>query len=349
MVCLDFFSCGFLLLYALCVFTTKTPSILSIGILMVVLSVIQSIYDPCVRAAIPAVTSPKNLTSANSIVSVVSSLTSLLGPIAAGFLYGIFGIQMILTINIISFFFSAVMELFLTIPKMGTPEAAVSPKTYLLDIRNSFHYLTKEKSVIFQMILVSCSFNLFLTPIYTVGLPYMEKIIFGVSDQLYGISEGLVGAGMIAGAICTQIISRKLPFHKLYVYFYMVTALVIGMGICTIPGIKNVSGVSMTSYVLFTALGFVFAMALAVINILCMTYMQKEIPMEYMGKTMAVITSMSTALMPVGQLVFGVLYDSLSAQTGLIYLIVAILSIITTIITWKLIRKAVDNGSLQTV
>ncbi len=349
MVFLDSFSGLFLLFFLLFLQTQSTPSLVSIGILMCVLSIIQSVYDPCVHAAIPAVTSQENLGSANSVVSVITSLTSLLGPIAAGFLYGLYGIKLVLIVNIVSFLASAIMELFLVIPQLAAKKAEGNLlRTFVTDIKQTFSYLTREKIIIFQMILISCSFNLFLTPIYTVGLPFMEKIIFRVSDQLYGISEGLVGAGMIGGAVLTGIIAKKVPFEKLYYYFCGIIVLVLGMGVSALPFLVSVSGPSMVSYVVFTACGFLFAFLLAIINILCMTYMQKEIPMEYMGKSMALIMAMPTALMPVGQLIFGGLYDAFASYTWMIYILVALCATVSTVVTYRMIKKAIGNGMLKT-
>lgn len=323
-------------------------AVIPIAVLMCVMAVIQSVYDPSVRASIPAVTASANLASANSVVSIVSSLTGLLGPIAAGFLYGLYGIRAVFIINIVSFFASAIMELFLQIPHTRASLNGPIVKTFAQDIKHSVSYLYHEKPVIFQMILVASSFNLFLTPIYTVGLPFMEKLIFGATDQMYGISEGVVGAGMVVGALLLGVISKKFPFQKLYCYFYLLIFLVLGMGACAVPGILSKNGTSYLSYGLFTCIGFIFAMVLALVNILCMTYMQLEIPMEYMGKCMALITACSTALMPIGQIVFGRLYDIFKSTTWVIYIIVAMCCVVLTCITTRLIRQADATGSLRT-
>ena len=168
----------------------------------------------------------------------------------------------------------------------------------------------------------------------------MEKIIFGVSNELYGISEGFVGAGMIIGAVLAGVVAKKYPFAKMHVYFYTIILLVAVMGICGLPIILGTSGPSYVSYVLFTASGFLFAAILAVVNILCMTYMQMEIPMAHMGKCMALIIAMSNALFPVGQLIFGVLYDTFASATWFIYILVGLCTIVITVIMQSTIRKA---------
>lgn len=340
MVFLDTFSGLFLLLFALYSRISSSSSLIFIGILMCLLAIIQSIYDPSVRASVPAITLPKNLSQANSAVSIVTSLTSLAGPIAAGFIYGIYGIQTVFIINIISFLLSAAIELFLVIPQTTSRFSGSLIQTFLGDIKETFFYLFHEKRLIFYMILVSCSLNLFLTPIYTVGVPFIEKIVFGVSNQLYGISEGCMGAGMIIGALFVGILSKKLSFQKFHYYFIILAILIIGMGICTLPFLCNTNRVCYLSYILFTIIGFLFAFILAIINITCMTFMQLEIPIQYMGKAMALVTSLATALMPIGQIIFGGLYDSLSTMTYLIYFGVALLSLLATIGIYRLLHSS---------
>lgn len=348
MVILDTLSGALLFLFALLLGgqsdSTLLPNgqgngtLIMIGALMCIMAVIQSIYDPAVRASLPIMVAPEKLGQANSVVSIVSAVTSLLGPVAAGFLYGFFGIQAIFVINIISFLASAFMELFLYIEHQKSDFTGGMFATFCGDIKGTASYLVHEKKSIFYIILLSGALNLFLSPIYSVGVPYIEKIVFGVSDQLYGISEGCVGLGMIVGAMLVGPLSKMFPIGKMHYYFNVLTLLILAMGATTLPGILAQSGVSFLSYVLFTCIGFVFVICLANVNISFMAYLQLETPNELMGKTMALTGSLSMALMPIGQIIFGGLYEAFDGQLMMIYILVALLNIATTIILKKILR-----------
>ena len=91
-------------------------SMLGLGSFICGMAVIQNIYDPVVRASLPAIVSENELASANSITQMISTAASILGPVAAGGVYGFYGIQIVLIIDGISFLISAVIELFLVIP-----------------------------------------------------------------------------------------------------------------------------------------------------------------------------------------------------------------------------------------
>lgn len=111
------------------------------------------------------------------------------------------------------------------------------------------------------------------------------------------------------------------------------------MGICPLPFIMADSGISFVSYILFTMGAFGFSAMIAIVNILCMTYLQKEIPMEFMGKAMALIIAMSNALYPVGQVIFGGLYDYFTSNTWVVYMIVSLCTIIVTLFMRTIIKK----------
>ena len=347
MVILDTFS-GFLLLLISILLSHHIGSdILLIGTLMCIMAMIQSIYEPAVRAALPVMVAPEKLSEANSIVSVITAVTALFGPIAAGFIYGFLGIQWIFIINIVSFLVSAFMELFLYIDHQKTEFHGNMFTTFCTDIKSTALYLIFEKRSIFYVLLLSCALNLFLTPIYTVGVPFLEKIVFGVSDQLYGISEGVVGAGMIIGALMVGPMSKKIPLPKLHIYFVFLTLLVLGMGVTTLPGIRAASGVSYLSYVLFSIIGFLFAFILSNVNISFMTYLQLETPQELMGKTMALTGALSTALMPVGQIIFGNLYEVFGKKLVVIYLFVAVLNVAVTILLKWVLEHLPAGGNVE--
>ncbi|MDD5934601.1 MAG: MFS transporter [Clostridiales bacterium] len=322
MVILDFFSASLLFVFALLI-GQNTHQVVLVGILTCTLGVIQSFYDPSVRASIPAVVAKENLGKANGIVTQISAITALIGPIAAGFLYGLFGIESIFTINIISFFLSAVMELFLTIPYTKTPLEGNILITFTKDIRHTFTYLICEKKLILKILLFACASNLFLTPIYTVGVPYVEKIIFHVTDGMYGISEAFLSVGMIIGSMLVGVAQKKIPFRKTYVHFISIAFVVIAMGATTLSFLSTGDQINYLSYVLFTITGFLLALFIAIVNIVFMTFLQLHTPQDKMGKVMALVTAISTALMPIGSIAFGFLYETFKANLIFLYLFVS--------------------------
>ena len=346
MVILDTISACILLFYFVYSKTTSCLSPLLISLLMFVLTIIYSIYDPTVRASIPTVTHSDHLSQANSVVTIISSSSNILGPIGAGFLYSLYGIQIIFLINTISFLFSALMELFLNVPCVKTEINKNLLVTFVEDIIDTFKYLVHEKTFIIRVIIFTGCFNLFLAPIYSVGIPYMEKIVFRVNNELYGLSEALVGIGTILGALLTRRISEKWDFMKSYNYFYAALLLILGMGCCGLPVMLLTEQSRFITFSLFTLLSLLYALCMTVVSILSMTFIQSQIPSNYMGKSMALVMALSNTLFPLGQLIYGWLYDTFATIPWAIYLLAGVSTLMITLTLQYSIRKAIQLGEV---
>ena len=123
MVYLDFFCALVIGIYAFVLFKDR-DNILIVGVVMFILSVCYTLYGPAVTSSIPQIVEEDKLTSANGIINQVGSVVNFAGPILAGLLYGFVGIKVIVAINAVSFFVSAVMELFLDIPDVEKCESS---------------------------------------------------------------------------------------------------------------------------------------------------------------------------------------------------------------------------------
>jgi MFS family permease len=346
MVILDSFSSVLLLVFSI-LLLKSTHQILLIGLLTCTLAIIQNFYDPAVRASIPAITQKENLTRANSVVGQISAVSLLIGPIAAGFIYGFFGIYGVFVIDIVSFFLSAIMELFLIIPFHKMPFEGSALVTFTKDIKRTLIYLYQEKKIILSIIFLAAGINLFLTPLYIVGVPYVEKIVFHVSDDLYGISEGCIGAGMIIGATLAGIFGKRLSLQKVPRFFFLLSLIIVLMGIPTLGFLCKQEGISYVSYILFTLLGILFALCIAIINIVCLTFIQLVTPQKKMGKIMALTAAVSSALLPVGSILFGFLYELLDGKLFILYSVAGVITLGTACYLSYFLNK--QQASLSTI
>ena len=91
------------------------------AMLLFTLSAIQACYQPSVLSAVPLLVPQEELTRANGLVTQVAALSTLLGPVAGGALYGLWGMGPICLVGAGCFLASAVMECFLRIPFVPAP------------------------------------------------------------------------------------------------------------------------------------------------------------------------------------------------------------------------------------
>ncbi|HFG9717813.1 TPA: MFS transporter, partial [Clostridioides difficile] len=133
MVIFDFSSSLTVLILAVFLFNNN-GSILLVGIIMTILSVISTMYQPTVQSSTPLLVDNEHLMNANGIVAGVASLTNIAGPVLGGVLYGVIGINAIIVISCVSFFLSAIMEIFIQIPFIKQEQNSNIIKTIFTDI-----------------------------------------------------------------------------------------------------------------------------------------------------------------------------------------------------------------------
>ncbi len=144
MVIFDFSSSLTVLILAVFLFNNN-GSILLVGIIMTILSVISTMYQPTVQSSTPLLVDNEHLMNANGIVAGVASLTNIAGPVLGGVLYGVIGINAIIVISCVSFFLSAIMEIFIQIPFIKQEQNSNIIKTIFTDIKDGIVHICKRK------------------------------------------------------------------------------------------------------------------------------------------------------------------------------------------------------------
>lgn len=334
MVVLDFLSGITIMVYAVVLFAGR-DNYYVVGTVMVTLSGLSTMYQPAVNASIPLIVKNDELVAANGIVQQVSSLSNFLGPILAGMLYGLFGIKVIILINGISFFLSAIMELFLAIP-YTKPEKMVSPwKLFVSEMREGVTYLKQENKHVLRLVEASGLYNLFLVPVFTVCAPYMIKVMLSMSSQVYGVSEGIMAMGMIIGGI---IISARPNWLGIQQIYYVSGTMSVVMCVVAFSLLLPMDTVGNRYTVLIAiTLGIMLIMvALGIANVIQITFVQRATKQNMLGKVMAFSTAIATICVPIGQILYGYLVERLTGHMGGIVFLSGVLTFgVTLFVRWN--------------
>ena len=334
MVILDFISAAVIVGYAVLLLGGYNH-VIFVAILMFLLSGISTIYQPAVTSSIPDLAKENELLAANGIVQQVSSLSNFLGPIISGVLYGLVGIQGVVWINGISFFLSAVMELFLKIPKKVVPSNGKVVSVFVNDIKESGKYLKHENPVIFRMIVTSGLYNLFLVPVFSVGAPYIIKITLGMSNEVYGVVEGVIAMGMILGAMIVSMRPKAFHIKTIYRVLYWSCVSMLMMGVCLI-GPKMEESVRWLMTGGFTIFAMTIMFVLGIANVISAAFIQESVPNHMLGKISAYGLAFATLSVPLGQLIFGALLELMSEHVAILIMICAVFTFgVTLIVRWN--------------
>lgn len=302
MVSLDFATAALALGLGLLLSEENAVALITAALLL--LSVIQACYTPSVNSSVPLLQAEGNLVKANAVVSQVSMLANLIGPVLGGVLYGFFGAMPIILVSGVCFFLSAVLELFIHIPFQP-----LDAKTGILqivkdDLRESIRFMTREQPDILRITLMIAVYSLFVVSTITVGLPYMVRTVLGLSSQLYGAAEGLMAAAGIAGGIASGFLAGRLKTSRLYWLLVLSGAALVPVGAAFLLDCGP-----MTCYIVITICIMAMQLLIALFSIFMLSLAQSRTPSHLLGKMTAYIMTLTMCAQPVGQALYGVLFD----------------------------------------
>lgn len=307
MVCLDFFTAAVILVFFLMLEVVSLVVLLTVTLML--LYGIAGAYQPSVQASIPALVNREHFMAANSIINTVNSFSSLMGPVLGGILYSAYGLMPVLWVCIVCFVLSAAMELFLTIPFVRPDSGGSMWSIAKRDFAESFQFIQREKPVIGKGVLAVCGINLFLSAMIIVGLPYIVTEVldfpFSQANRLYGFAQGALAAGGLTGGICAGVFASKLKIQKLGRIFIICAACVFPMG----GGLWILSN-DMAIYLLFTLCCFVIMVCSTMFTVQMMAFVQGETPQRLIGKVIAVMLTVSMCSQPLGNALYGFLFEA---------------------------------------
>ena len=336
MVCLDFLTAG-----VITVFSWLLGIVPIIPLFITVLMLLYGIsgtYQPAVQASIPALVPKEKILSANAIVNQIGALANFIGPIIGGMLYGAFGIVVILKVSVLCFVLSAVMEIFIKIPFQKQPTQDKVLQIAAGDLRDSIRFLRIEKPLFVQICIVIAGLNLFLSPMLTIGIPVIVVDKLHLTDGLLGLTQGMLAVGGILGGLLTVLLDKKLTPQTAYVPLFLCTAcsclMGFGMAIGQSPMIK---------YIILSVTGLSVTIFTTMFSIQMLAVVQAETPQHLIGKVVACIMTFIMCVQPIGQLLYGFLFECLPSQPVII-IGASMISLVIAVRSKKILIKLGGNN-----
>ncbi|MGA3598478.1 MFS transporter [Lysinibacillus agricola] len=334
MVIFDFTS-SFIVFVFFVVLAIGNSSILLIGVVMVLLSFVSAMYAPTVMASIPVLVEEEKLEQANGIVNGIQALSNVAAPVLGGILYGMIGLKVLVIVSGLFFFLSAILEMFIKIPFMQREQNGHIISTLVNDLKEGFSYVVKQ-SFIFKCMILAALLNLLLTPLFVVGVPIILRVTLQSSDTLYGVGMGLIDFATILGALSMGYFAKKMGINNLYFWIFITALLIVPMALSVTPIMLNIGYYS--SYTLFVGSALLIAMIMTIISIYVITVVQKETPNENLGKVMAIIIAVSQCMAPIGQILYGLLFEGFSVNIYVPILIISVVMVVLAIATKRILR-----------
>ncbi len=341
MVVLDFFTAA--VIFGVSLLLDGGSLIPVVTAALMLLFGIAGAYQPSVQASIPTLVSQDNFMAANSIINVISSFSSLTGPVIGGVLYSAFGLKTVLWVCGACFVLSAVMEIFIKIPFERQALEGSIWKAAREDFGESIRFIRKEKPVIGKALLVVCGINLFLAAMITVALPYLVTEVLDLeaawSNRLYGFAQGALAAGGLVGGMGAGIFADRLAVEKS-------GNLVIACALSVFPMGVSLAAVSsgIVNYFVITACCFGVMMFSTVFTVEMMSFIQKETPQHLIGKVIAVILTVAMCAQPLGNAFYGILFEICEGVEYRVVLFSGVVSLIIAASARNIFRRFLGEG-----
>lgn len=335
MIILDFIS-SFIIICFIFIMSSGSPSIIVIGIVMVLLSIISSMYTPAVTSSIPLLVKEENLERSNGIVQAVQSLSNVLAPVLGGILYGVLGLKTLVIFSGITFLISGIMILFIKIPFEKRSYKGSIAITIFRDMKDGFSYVIKQ-SFILKSLIIAMLLNLLLTPYFIVGVPIILRVTMKSTNLMYGIGMGAVEIATILGALSIGFFVKKMRINNLYKWILYVAILLIPMAVALTPILLNLG--FYPSFIIFILCSIPVMMLLTIISIFVITKVQKKTPNDNLGKVMSIMMAVSTCMLPLGQIIYGFVFERFKGQEFLPTLCASIFMLLVAIFSKKVLKN----------
>ncbi len=275
-----------------------------IGILLVVLSVLGAFETPTVQACIPQMLAGDDIIRGNAVVNQVASVSYLIAPLLGGILYAAFGLKPVMYASVVCFFLTALLECFIRLGIKPRDHHGNVLSIVKEDFLGSIRFIHKEQPDIMKMLFLAALSRFFVMGVTLVGLPFLVRTVLGLDAKYYGGAESALAVATILGSVAAGLLTGSLKSGRLSLVLAMI-------GLCIIPaGVVFLfpAGTVMDYAVIVVAFCGMQA-AISIFSIFAVSMIQQNTPDHMIGKVMAYTSAATMCAQPVGQMVYGFLFD----------------------------------------
>jgi MFS family permease len=154
---------------------------------------------PAASAFLPSLLKREQMVAASSVSQSTAQLTTILGPVPAGFVIKTLGVAWAFFIDAISFLF--IIGALWKLP--DPPKSQTAPKKVWHSIAEGIKYVGKDVPLRSLMLLATVM-NFCIAGPVSIGLAYLTKTKFG-SPAVYGIVISAAAAGSLLGALLAGV------------------------------------------------------------------------------------------------------------------------------------------------
>lgn len=321
---------GGLLLYT----ETVGMSVYAIYIATVFNTICSAFSGVTFSSAIATLVNPERLQRAISFNQLSVSIAAIGGPVMGGMMYGFFSMKVFLIVNMIAYSIAFLLEATMNFTLYSTREGEVKKEKIWEGLTSGFRYI-KQQKVIKTVMWMSLWINLFFSAI-VVGGTYIIIELLKVKSTHFGFIEASGAFGMLIASIYFATRAEvKVPLRFSKISLLLLAS---SLSLAVLPLLMKLS--YLTIVIFYIVIYFIFAIFEMGINMPIGVYMQKLLAEEYRGRVFGLMETMAMSMMPIGMLVYGILYDTLPATAILLSTSAIIVTITLVLLRTSVLKEA---------
>jgi MFS family permease len=282
-------------------------SLIAIYMTTSILSLTSMFSGIAFTSSITGLIDQARIQKAMAMNQVAISFAAIGSPAVGGLLYGTVPIPVFLVVFIVASVIAVLLEstmnfrLFSDVKNSRKEEE--EKESMWQSMKAGIGYLRLQNTIL-VMLWISLLIN-FLFGAYEVGYSYILIENLKMESQHFGFTQGAFALGMLLMSIYFS--GRKEVKFPLLVSKRGILCLGAIMGAISLPLILSMEYWMMFGY--YMILMFCFGSFIIIVNTPLQVMLQKTIDDEFKGRVFSIIETMAMALIPLGMIIYGVLYD----------------------------------------
>ncbi|MGI6664709.1 MAG: MFS transporter [Christensenellaceae bacterium] len=310
---------------------SSAPPVWVIYIILFIRGLGNTFHSPAMQAAIPMLVPAEMLTKAGGWGNLITSISTMLGPVLGAVLMGILPIASIMLIDIVGAVFAIICLCFVTIPNI--PQSDEKPQL-LADMKQGLAAMRENRPlmvIFWPMVLMSILYM----PLGSL-FPLLVRTHF-LGEALHNsIAEFAFSGGLLLSSLVIGI------WGGMKKRFLMASLSVALLGIASL--ISGILPPTQLGFWIFTICCFFMGSSGTFMNVPTMSYTQETIAPEMMGKVFSLMMAAMTLSMPIGLLVAGPLSEIIGVDKWFFWSGVAL---ILTAVFCRIRTKPYDNETMK--
>lgn len=323
MVILDFATGITILISAMMI--DRANNLVIICITLIIQSILGAFETPTVQACVPQMQKGDNIVRGNAIVNQINAISTFVAPFIGSLLYTTFGLKPVMFAGVFCFLLTAFLECFIKLDYKPEKSSCGIFQIVKGDLIDSTRFICRERPAIFKTLILTAVISFFVQGVALVGLPYIVRTVLGLNANYYGAMESMLGFTGILGSIIAGLIVEKFKIRKLHLTLLIIAIPLLPCGIIFLF-VQNIQ----INYAILLLSFAIIQISACVFSVFALSIIQQLTPDNMTGKVMAYTATFSLCAQPLGQIIFGILFDGFSSA---VYLVLIPTGIILSIIS----------------